>query len=29
MPDCQQTGATLRIRTDVETEHVFEVAPGD
>ncbi len=25
MTDFQQTGSTLRIRTDVETEHVFEV----
>lgn len=28
VPDFQQTGSTLRIRTDVETEHVFEVAPA-
>ncbi len=27
LSDFQQTGSTLRIRTDVETEHVFEVAP--
>jgi len=26
MSDFRQTGSTLRIRTDVETEHVFEVA---